>query len=145
MQKAPTNKNPTTLYTARNSISHFWLNSHMLRVFTPFFETPNNPFCTWSDSELWLGHVCFSCCMCSHTCTPVSQGTRPIAPAHGPSLGDEVAARLSPLRPEMKPWLSLGKWLSISKEYLNFGTKRNAASSCVVTGGESPRKPKCRH
>lgn len=74
-----------------------------------------------------------------HSCF---QGTRPIAPAHGPSLGDEVAARVDPLRPEMKQWLSVGKWVSISKEYLNFGTKRNAASSYVVTGGESSRAPK---
>ena len=57
-------------------------------------------------------------------CTPVSQRTQPIAPARGPSLRDEAAARLGPLRPEMKQWLSVGKWVSVSKEYLNFGTKR---------------------
>lgn len=134
MQKASTNKNPQPYTLPEIQVATFDIKFTNFKSIYSLLGTPNQPFCTWSDLELRLGHTCCSCCMYSHMCTPVSQGTWPIAPARGPSLGDELAARFSPLRPEMKQWLSVGKWVYISTGHLNFGTKRNAASSYTVTG-----------
>lgn len=65
-------------------------------------ETPNNPFCTWRDEELWRGHMCAP--------TPVLLFPR----GHGHLLQFVVlpqVARLGPLRPKMKQWWQQGEAL----------------------------------